>query len=409
MAGIGVLVASFPKLSETFIAQELKLLEERGFRVEIYPRRPSGESQVQPVARTIAAPVFYLPRLPGGLLAFAAGNGRALVRQPLRYLLTLSRAARRSVRLRDGALARFFEAGWLVGSRRIGAGGVSQLHAHFFNKPSQIAEQAARLAGVRFTISAHAVDIYTQDPALIRSLAGAAEAVLTCTRYNARYLLEEVGLDPSKVHVVYHGIDTERFEAREAPALGDSDEFGGPRFVSVGRLVPKKGLDDCLHALARLLPDAFRFDVYGDGPQRAELEALRAELGLEERVHFHGAVTQDELIPALRRGGIYLCGSRETVDGNRDGIPNTLAEAMAIALPVVATRVSGIPELVEDEVTGLLVKSRDPDALAGALERLLRNPDEAERFGRAGRRRVEEMFDCRSCFEDCARVLERLS
>lgn len=405
MAGIGVLVTSYPKLSETFIAQEIQLLEEHGFRVEVFARRSSGEARTQSIVDRIRAEVVYLPGLPGGVPAFAVGNLRALARHPLRYVPGLARALWRSLAQRSGALWRFFEAGWLVGTRDVGRSGVNHLHAHFFQRTALVAEQAARIAGVHFTVSAHAYDIYMQPAAVVRRLGEAADAVLTCTRANIRHLLDEVGLDPGKVHLVFHGVDTTRFEPRHGPALGEADH-GGPRFVSVGRLVPKKGLDDVLRALAKLRGD-FRFDLYGDGPMRGELEALVRELGLVDRVRFHGAVTQDELVPALRAGGVYLCGSRETEDGNRDGIPNTVAEAMAIALPVVATRVSGIPELVEDGVTGLLVDERDPDAFAAALERLSGDSDEAERFGRAGRKRVEEVFENRTCFAACLRLLER--
>jgi len=240
----------------------------------------------------------------------------------------------------------------------------------------------------------------------VRRLGEEADQVMTCTSFNARFLVEEVGLDAGKVHLVYHGIDTARFEPRTVPALGA--QAGCPRFVTVGRLVPKKGLDDVLRALIRLEGD-FCFDVYGEGPERGRLEALSESLGLERKVVFHGAVTQDELVPALRAGGVFLCGSREMEDGNRDGIPNAVMEAMAVALPVVGTKVSGIPELVLDGVTGLLVEQRDSEAFATALERLVADPNEAERMGDAGRRRVEEEFDSRGCFGRCMEVLGGLT
>lgn len=406
MAGIGVLVTSYPKLSETFIAQEIRLLEEYGFPVEVFVRHASGETRTQSIVDEIVAPVVYLPRLPGGIRAFASGNLRAFTRQPLRYLGALGAALGRSVQLRDGTLWRFFEAGWLVGTRRIGRDGVTHLHAHFFQRTTRVAEQAARIAGVRFTVSAHAYDIYTQPPAVVRRLGAAADAVLTCTAANVRHLVQAIGLDPAKVHLVFHGVDTTRFQPRAAPVPGVAGTEDAPRFVTVGRLVPKKGLDDVLRALAKLACD-FRFDIYGEGPLRGELEALVRELGLEGQVRLHGAVLQEELVPALRASAVYLCGSRETEDGNRDGIPNTVAEAMAVALPVIATRVSGIPELVEDEVTGLLVEANDPAAFATALNRLVADPEESERFGRAGRKRVEEVFETRTCFAACARLLER--
>ena len=115
MAGIGVLVTSYPKLSETFIAQEIRLLEEHGFPVEVFVRHASGETRTQSIVDEIAAPIVYLPRLPGGFLALACGNLRAFARQPLRYIGALGAALGRSVHLGDGTLWRFFEAGWLVG------------------------------------------------------------------------------------------------------------------------------------------------------------------------------------------------------------------------------------------------------------------------------------------------------
>lgn len=409
---MAVVVRYFPKLSETFIAQEIRLLEERGLPVDVYAMPRESSEPVQPVARAVRAEVRHFPggrrgrAGPGERIRLLRGNLRALARHPGRYLRTWLGATRESRRLPDRRrLLRFYQAGWLVGGTP-GARGPVHLHTHFLYEPSEIGRFAAAIAGVSHTIEAHAKDIFLAPPSLVAELVNAADALVTCTRFGADTIRSLPDVDPGRVHVVYHGVDTGTFSPREGPR-----DPGCLRLVSVGRLVAKKGYDDILEALA-LLRDrgvAFRYEIYGDGRLRADLEAHVAKLGLEDAVFLRGSVTSETVLGALREADVFLCGSRPTEEGDRDGIPNSLAEAMACGLPAVATDVSGIPELVEDRRSGRVVPPGDPQALASALAELASEPDTAAALGRRARERVLEVFDARRCIGDLVAILHRTS
>jgi glycosyltransferase involved in cell wall biosynthesis len=176
-------------------------------------------------------------------------------------------------------------------------------------------------------------------------------------------------------------------------------------------LVPKKGYDDVLDALARLRARGigFVYEIFGDGRLRDDLEVRIGKLGLEDAVVLRGAVTHDVVLRALQEADVFVCGSRPTEDGDRDGIPNSLAEAMACGLPAVATAVSGIPELLEDGRSGRVVPAGEPAALAAALEELANDLERSAELGRRARERVLAVFDCRRCIEDCIHILRSVS
>jgi glycosyltransferase involved in cell wall biosynthesis len=255
-------------------------------------------------------------------------------------------------------------------------------------------------------MTAHAKDLYTTLPRNVRIRSQAARFVVTCTQFNAAYLAGILGeAHRVPIHVLYHGTDLQRFSP-------DRSAVEPRRILSVGRLVPKKGFPDLVRALALLRARGvpIRTDIYGGGPLREELEALGRQLGLDGELAFHGARLQDEIVAAYRRAAVFALAPVVTDDGDRDGIPNVLVEAMASGVPVVATRISGIPELITDGVDGLLVPDHDPAALAEAVERVLRDPELADRLGQAGRRRVAPHFDLarntrrlRALFEGIAR------
>ena len=272
---------------------------------------------------------------------------------------------------------------WLA--RDLRRNGVGHLHAHFIHSPAAVAYLAFLAAGPPFSVTAHAKDLYTTLPRNLRIRARAARFIITCTRFNAAHL---AGIVSAGMHVVYHGTDLRRF----AP---DRSDVEPQRILSVGRLVTKKGFNDLVDALGLLQKKGLRIraDIYGGGPLRDELEARALRLGLEGRLTFHGARLQDEIRAAYRRAAVFVLAPVVMDDGDRDGIPNVLVEAMASGVPVVATRISGIPELITDGIDGLLVNEHDPVALAGAIERVLLDSELGARLGRAGRRRVERDFD----------------
>jgi glycosyltransferase involved in cell wall biosynthesis len=198
------------------------------------------------------------------------------------------------------------------------------------------------------------------------------------------------------VTLVYHGLDLRRFarSERTGPA-GDGRALDRlVTIASVGRAVPKKGYADLLTALAALPADlAWRFVHAGGGPLRPELKALAARLGIGARIEWRGAQPQEQVLAIYRQADLFALASRVAEDGDRDGLPNVLMEAQSQGLAVLATRTSGIPELIDDGVTGMLVEAGNGGALAKALETLIREPALRHRLGEAGQRRIEAQFD----------------
>jgi len=291
------------------------------------------------------------------------------------------------VRRSSSTVKRFVQAGYLV-ERHLRHEPAGHLHAHFAHGPCTTALFASELTGTPFSFTAHAKDIFVQEEDFLRTKLARARFAVTCTAFNRERLAEVCGA--ARLHCIYHGVDLRRFSARREAPRG-----APPRILSVGRLVPKKGFPTLLRALARLAERgvAFQGTLIGSGPQRAELEALLRELGLGGRVELLGPMTQDELLGHYAVADCVALACQVQDDGDRDGIPNVLVEAAALGVPVVSTRISGIPELVLDGETGLLVPPGDVGALADALERVLRDRAFADSLARAGRARVEELYD----------------
>jgi len=244
------------------------------------------------------------------------------------------------------------------------------------------------LGGLPFSISAHAKDIYLSDAADLRRKMGAARFTVTCTDFNCR-TLQAIAPEAS-VHRMYHGIDAAVFHPsrRAVPSLV-------PLILSVGRLREKKGLDTLIDA-CRLLHGRgvpFRCEIVGYGEEHERLAALIEAHRLDDLVQLAGKLTREQVVERYARAAVYVQPSRVAADGDRDGIPNVLLEAMAMGLPVVATRVSGIPELVQHRHNGLLVEADDPAALADAVEQLADSPALGAQLGREARRTVTTRFD----------------
>jgi glycosyltransferase involved in cell wall biosynthesis len=250
---------------------------------------------------------------------------------------------------------------------------------------------AHRLSGIPYAFTAHAKDIYLSDPETFRAKLEGARAVVTCTQYNRDFLSKQYGrLGDGKILCVYHGIDVSQFNF----SLSVKAEFGEPVILSVARLVEKKGLGDLITAthLLRNRGRAFQVEIIGSGPQRETLKAQAKRLELADRVKLSGAQAHDIVCAAYQRASVFVLPCVIAANGERDGIPNVLLEAMASGVPVVSTPVSGIPELIESGVDGLLVPPNDPAAVAEAIEKLLTSSQLRESLACAARAKIESLF-----------------
>ena len=383
---IGYVVSTWPRLSQTFVLNEILALERRGLSVRVFSiKDPGGEPTHAKLAK-VRAPVTYLSFRRRRRTILVA-NVRIARDLPGCYFRTLLRALRYGQR---AVLRCFFQAGYLADLVRRGS--VTHLHAHFATAPALVAMFTHELVRVPYTFTAHARDIYVDTEAeLLRAEMERAQAVITVSEYNRRYLQSRMSPDSNgKVRCVYNSLDLSEFSFRW-PRASDP---GPPVILSVARLVEKKGLGDLILAaeILRGQGRCFRIQIIGDGPLRQALENQVAERGLNDWVTLMGAQPHEQVRLAYEHAAVFVLPCVVAADGDRDGLPSVLLEAMGSGVPVVSTPVSGIPELIESERDGLLVPPNDPARLADALDRLLASAELRERLGRAARAKIEAHF-----------------
>ena len=382
---IGLLVKTYPKISETFILEELLGLERHGLRLHIFSLRRPTDAVCHTASQAVRAPVSYLPADRVSTVIAAVRAHLLLFRKsPSRYLRTLLFALRRE---ESGRAYAFFQAGSLA--VQLFKADIRHLHAHFASDPAGVAELVSKLTGISYSISAHAKDIYLSSPASLRRKINGARFTVTCTEYNRRHLAG-IAAPEATVLRMYHGIDLDRFQRGSITARANAT----PLILSVGRLREKKGFAVLIEACG-LLRDAgvfVRCQIVGYGEERERLSRLVGRLGLQDMVQLAGKMTHEKLVDLYRSATVFALPCQLAKDGDRDGIPNVLLEAMAVELAVVSTDVSGIPEVIQDGVNGLLVGPGDPAALALAIHRLLDDPALRTRLGEAGRRTIVSMF-----------------
>jgi colanic acid/amylovoran biosynthesis glycosyltransferase len=402
MRTIAYTMSRFPKLSETFILYEIVELERAGVRVEIFPLLREHEAVAHPEAgplaarahyagvasaETLAAQLYWLLRRPAAYLRAwlaALWGNRGSPKFLSRALLVVPQAARFARRMREL--------------------GVEHLHAHYATHPALAAYVAHILTGIPYSVTAHAHDIYVERSMLDTKLR-AASLVVAISEYNRRLIGELCGPEvAAKTAVVHCGVDFAVFRPRPARAPG------GPfTIVCVASLQDYKGHSYLLEACAQLREAgmSFRCLCVGEGEHRPQLEAQIAELGLQQQVLLLGRQPRERVSALLAEADVAVQPSVVTASGKMEGIPVALMEALACGLPAVATRISGIPELIRDGETGLLVPERDSAALAEALLRLQRDPALGERLGAAGRELVEREFSLRANAARLRALIER--
>lgn len=368
---LAIAVKGWPRLSETFIAQELVALERAGIDFDIWSLRHPTDTKTHPLHDQLRARLRYLPeylhdepvRVLRGVLAAMLRPG--FLRTTAQFLRDLRRDVSRN------RVRRFGQA--CVMARELPEG-AQAIYAHFLHTPSSVARYAAGLRGIPWAFSAHAKDIWTSPDWELREKLDAASTGAaygaTCTAFGAEHLNALAATTP--VDLVYHGLDLGRFPDPPARApRSPGDPFA---LLSVGRLVEKKGFDRLIDALALLPGDVdWHWTHIGGGTLDSAMRARAASHGIEARITWRGACDQPEVIAAMRAADLFVLPSRVAADGDRDGLPNVLMEAASQKLAILSTPVSAIPEFIDTGVHGILCAD-DPETLAAQITRLAQDP-----------------------------------
>ncbi|HEX2525781.1 MAG TPA: glycosyltransferase family 4 protein [Geminicoccus sp.] len=400
---IAVVLKGWPRLSETFVAQEVLGLERRGFNIRIISLRHPTDRAVHDLHRAVRAPIRYLPEyLEDEPARVATAQRRASqLRGYPRALRTYLADYRRDAS--ENRIRRFGQACVLAAELEADT---DMIYAHFLHTPASVARYAALMHELPFSVSAHAKDIWTTPSWEKAEKLAEARFCVTCTLLGSRHLQELS--PPGRVHLVHHGVDAARFAAPvKRSVLNGSDPVHPVRLLAVARAVPKKGLHLLLECLELLPTDLhWRLEHIGGGPLLPDLRTKAERLGLDRRIDWRGPQPADAVRDAYRRADLFVLPVRVAEDGDRDGLPNVVVEAAAAGLPVLSTTAASVDELVADGVTGRLVPPDDAVSLAGALAVLIGDPASREVFGRAAREKVLLAFDADRGIDRVAALLE---
>lgn len=380
---VGYVLKMYPRFSETFIVHEILQQEAAGTHVEIFSLRLPIDGRFHEALARVQAPVTYLSREHKASLFWSA------LREAAREVPTITDHLEELLAApEDEALAAVELAGAIRRS------GLEHLHAHFGSIAAEVARLAARLTGITYSFTAHAKDIFHEDvvPAELATKLREAHTAVTVSEFNKAHLRTEFGPDAAGVVRLYNSVDLEAF-----PFATKGETSGPARIAAVGRLVEKKGFGDLVTAVAALVDEGrdVHLDLVGTGPLEAALTEQVRELGLTDHVTMRGALPQTSVREIVADASVFAAPCVIGADGNRDGLPTVLLEALALGTPAVSTPVTGIPEIVRHEETGLLVPESDPTALAAALARTLDDPAGSAERSRAARALLEADFDFR--------------
>lgn len=400
-----VLLKGYPRLSETFIAQELLGLEQAGFELSIVAMRRPTDKKRHPVHDEIRAGVEYLPeylheeplRVLRAIWKIHALPG---FRQALKQFWSDLRRDVSRNRVRRFGQAAVLVAEWPPGAR--------WLHVHFIHTPASVASYASQISGIPWTVSAHAKDIWTSKDWDLAEKLQRADWAVTCTAVGYEKL---AGLSGGRgnVNLSYHGLDLARFPHFDGQrSMRDGKDPADPvRILSVGRAVKKKGYDTLLEALAKLPADLhWRLTHIGGGEELTKLKALAQGLGITDRIVWMGSMDQRDVLAQYRESDLFALACRITADGDRDGLPNVLVEAASQRLMAVSTTVSGISELFRDGQNALLVGPDDAKTLADALLKAITDHGLRHSLGIAAEERVRRDFDYHDSIKDLTRLFK---
>lgn len=422
---IAYIIKGYPRNSEAFITNEIALLKSKGLSIHIFSVKRPPVTQDSSAPQAISTEVTYLPEVPSlttmpffswlrqTLPSFTQSHFSLFDQRPIAYAMTLCETLFMCLNYRSKFFLKpkfiffkeFLQAGFIA-DQAMKSGQYDQFHAHFCHGATTIALLTSRMTGLPYSFTAHAKDIYlpTLNPKdLLQKKMRHATFIATCTEANRSHLQEVCPNAAKKVHRVYHGVNTKNFVPHH---MGNRKV---PLILSVGRHVKKKGFTYLIQAFGILRDRGHQFQCMILGESDEETSQIRQfirSLDLETIITLEPGVSQEELRHIYHRATIFALACHIVDNGDRDGIPNVLAEAMAAGIPVVSTAVSGIPELIRHRKEGLLVAQKNREALADALEELLVDPALRTTLAQAGRKRVLEIFDAQSTIEDLAHLFQ---
>ncbi|MGB7337024.1 MAG: glycosyltransferase family 4 protein [Salaquimonas sp.] len=401
---IALVLKGYPRLSETFIAQEIHSLEKLGFEITIVSLRHPTSAKLHPVHKAIKAPLLYLPEY--------------LYNEPMRVLRSWWKVRRfagyrgafkywMADLKRDFSPNRFRRFGQAMVLAAELPKGCNLIYSHFIHTPSSVAKYGSDILGVKWTASAHAKDIWTSPDWELKEKLASMEWLVTCTS-NGHAHLQNLADDPQKVRLVYHGLDLSKFSKRSNIPLGPdgTDNEKPVRLLTVARPVEKKGLDTLVRALAALPKELnWHWVQVGTGELSDEIQKLATELGVKNRISFKGSMSQAEVIEEYHQADMFVLPCRIAKSGDRDGLPNVLVEAQSQGVMVISTPISGVPELVTDGVNGILIEPDNVEALATAITKAAGNPKLRQKMGQAGAQIVHTKFEHNASMEPLAEYL----
>src|SRR6266699_2185537 len=407
---LGYLYSRYPVISQTFCDTEMLALERIGVDLEIGSIYPPLTSLRHEHISRLRAPVHYAP--PQKILRIWEENAKTTGEWPVELVNRHEQKYGRQVKAEQRARNALYFAELFTRS------GVDHFHVHFANRAAHTAIFLKEISGIPFSVTAHGQDFMKDlgSDDLLGEICAAAEFVAAETDYSRELLCTRCPDSAAKIHRVYNGIDLERFPMTNGepprPPHGEQPvavPYQAPRVISVGRLVEFKGFEHLIDACAELARRGFDFacDIIGDGPLRETLRSKIEQLNLSSLFNLLGSLSQKAVLEKLRDADIFALASTADAQGATDVFPTVILEAMASARPVVSTRLAGIPELVVDCETGVLVSPGDPTALTEALAQLVCDRELRLRYGRAGRTRIEQHFRVEDTVAPLLKLLER--
>ncbi len=375
-SGLAYLFERFPSFTQTFCVREVTALRELGLRFPVFSLLPTDDESIQNYSGDLRLQTTALPDL------------TTLSRKWWLPVSFRARGIKKQIYSRwgpEGGRMRAFEAAWIGPHLR--KADVQHVHVHFAGRAARTAFWLKQVYGIRYSFTAHANDFFIDKPGLfLEDLFREAEFVVTVSDFSQQQLAEQYPFAARKIHRVYNGIDTSGFTA-EAPTASP------PHIVSVGRYIEKKGFDDLIQACSQLQDLDFQCSIVGEGTEEERLQRMIREAGLERKVLLTGPKSISEIRKLLAGATLFTLACCREEDGGMDNLPTVIMEAMAAGLPVISTRLAGVPEMVAEGLTGTLVEPRDPTALANAIRKQLANWEQSREMGRKGRSLAAAKFD----------------